>query len=442
MLTSTSSEFLALCREQIALLSQGLGASFSVVYLTQELVEAPANEAKLIPVVAYPETAMVWQPDNSDGQFAIRDGLVLPNLGQKLLSPAKGNPVAKEFPENPKSDSTENEYLLSGDQIVLPLIHESLMMGLLVINREDRVWNEQERSEIERVAKTIAIACVLDKRRAWLELQVTEQQILQEKQQDLLDTLLHQLRNPLTALRTFGKLLLKRLLPSDPNRETATSIVRESDRIQELLQQFEKVLELTEKNLEIRKLAQKEVVVEATVENSQKPVLLLPGVGEELKKTYVADILQPLIASASAIASERNLELILEIPPNLAPVRVNVKTLREVLNNIIDNALKYTPSGGKIFIQTGIEKPGFQGIGISDTGPGIPSQDLEHLGERHFRGVQAQTEIPGTGLGISIAKELIEQMQGEIQVFSPAINSIIKTSKVVGTTFIVWLVVG
>ncbi|MHC5832735.1 MAG: sensor histidine kinase, partial [Nostoc sp.] len=95
----------------------------------------------------------------------------------------------------------------------------------------------------------------------------------------------------------------------------------------------------------------------------------------------------------------------------------NVKALREVLNNIIDNALKYTPTGGKILIQAGPEKANFQGIVISDNGPGIPPQDFEHLGERHYRGVQAQTEIPGTGLGLAIAKQLIEQMQGEIEVF-------------------------
>ena len=108
------------------------------------------------------------------------------------------------------------------------------------------------------------------------------------------------------------------------------------------------------------------------------------------------------------------------------------------MNNIIDNALKYTPSGGKILIQTGEKKANFQGIAISDTGPGIPTKDLEHIGERYYRGVQAQTAIPGTGLGLAIAKQLIEQMQGEMEIFSPATDSSIPSSTR-GTTFVIWL---
>jgi signal transduction histidine kinase len=118
---------------------------------------------------------------------------------------------------------------------------------------------------------------------------------------------------------------------------------------------------------------------------------------------------------------------------------VNEKALTEVLSNIIDNALKYTPPGGKILVQCGQQKGNLQGIAISDTGPGIPPEDLEHLGERHYRGVQAKTEIPGTGLGISIAKQLIAEMQGSIEVFSPAIHSIITLPHIPGTTFIIWL---
>jgi signal transduction histidine kinase len=436
MLMSASSEFVTLCQEQIALLTQGLGATLSVVYLTQELAEATTGEAKLIPVVVYPDTAVVWfmedtAPVSTRKSFTVRNALALPK--QKLLRPS-----ASQTP-NEAEPSLQEEYVLNDNQIVLPLIHEGVMMGLLVTAREDRGWDEKERSEIQRIAQTLAIAIILDQRRAWLEHSLHQQQIIQEKQRDLLDNLLHQFRNPLTALRTFGKLLLKRLRSGDPNREVAASIVRESDRLEELLQQFDKVIDLTAGDLAPFKLPDKQVFVEATVQNEPKPPLLLPGSEDKEADFALVDILNPLLVSAKAIAQERKLQLISDIPPNLPLVRANFKTLREVLSNVIDNALKYTPTGGKILIQAGHEKPHFCGIAISDNGPGIPQQDLEHLGERHYRGIQAETEIPGSGLGLAIAKQLIEQMQGEIQVFSPAINSIIKSLDTPGTTFIIWL---
>ncbi|MDZ7957259.1 MAG: ATP-binding protein [Aulosira sp. DedQUE10] len=437
MLMSASSDFVALCREQIALLTQGLGASLSVVYLTQELVESPTGEAKLIPVVVYPETAILGQGEETGEvktprQMKVRNVLALPQYrGQLLTDVPESSNAAQE-------SETSEEYLLSENQIVLPLSHEGVMMGLLVTGREDRVWNEQEQSQIQRIAQTLAIACILDQRRAWLQHQLHQQQILQEQQRDLLDNLLHQFRNPLTAIKTFGKLLMKRLRAGDPNRDVAGNIIRESDRLQELLLQFDQVVDLTEADLAPLPLPETQVV-EATLQKEAKPALLLPGTGEKEADCVLADLLAPLLVSAKAIAQERNLQLTTRIPSNLPLVRVNTKALREVLSNIIDNALKYTPAGGKILIQIGQEKDNLQGIAISDNGPGIPPEDLEHIGERHYRGVQAQTEIPGTGLGLAIAKQLIEQMQGKIEVFSPAINSKIASPTAPGTTFIIWL---
>ncbi|MBW4559979.1 MAG: GAF domain-containing sensor histidine kinase [Mojavia pulchra JT2-VF2] len=438
MLMSASSDFVALCREQIALLTQGLGASLSVVYLTQELVEAPTDQAKLIPVVIYPETAIL--PPGEDAteatgcrQLQVGNILALPQYPRKLLAPGS------ESSSSSQESGMPEEYMLSSNQMVLPLIHEGVMMGLLVTGREDRAWSEQEQNEIQRIAQTLAIACILDQRRAWLQHELHQQQILQEQQRDLLDNLLHQFRNPLTALRTFGKLLIKRLRPGDPNRDVATNIVRESDRLQELLQQFDQAIDLTQADLAPLSLPENREFVEATIQKESKPALLLPGTGDKVADCSLADLLTPLLISAKAIAQERNLQLITKIPRNLPLVRANIKALQEVISNIIDNALKYTPAGGKILVQLGQKKDNFQGISISDTGPGIPPQDLEHLGERHYRGVQAKTEIPGTGLGLAIAKQLIEQMQGKIEVFSPAINSLITSPKTPGTTFIIWL---
>jgi signal transduction histidine kinase len=452
MLISASSEFVALCREQMALLAQGLGSSLSIVYLTQELLESQAGEAKLIPVLVYPETpessqvslnaerdfpqfgTMTGDIGVKNLKFAAQNKLALPHLNQRLLASGEDLTVVGET----NSPMSPEEYLSIGKQIVLPLLNEDTVVGVLVTAREDRSWNEHEQREIERIAQTLAIACILDRQRTWLQQQLHQQQIFQEKQLDLLDNLLHQFRNPLTALRTFGKLLLKRLRTGEPNREVATSIVRESDRLQELLQKFDEAIDLTGEDLIPLLRSSAEVVMEASVQVA-KPKLLLPGSDETETDCDLMEVLQPLLDSANAIAQERNLELITEFPLKLPLVRVNQKSLREVISNILDNSLKYTPNGGKVLIQTGLEKPGFQGIAISDNGPGIPQQDLIHLGERHYRGVQAATEIPGTGLGLAIAKQLLEQMQGNLEVFSPAFDSSIKSSNTVGTTFIIWL---
>jgi signal transduction histidine kinase len=424
MLMSTSSELVALYRSQVALLTQSLGATLSVVYLTEELLEEGETQTKLIPIVAYPEVA--WQTSQSVTLRPDSNSL-LPLLSdtQKVVSLEVVPP--ETLLERQIEDTSTYYSLLPSTQLILPLMHDNIFMGLLVTNREHKPWNERERKQIELIAQTLAHARVIDQRREWYEQQFTQQQILVKTQRDLLDNLLHQLRNPLTALRTFGKLLIKRFVPGDANLKVAENIVRESDRIQELLKQFDRIIEVTPQT-------ENPVVLES-VELS-KP-LLLPNIQENTKPCSLAEILEPLLASSSAIAQERQINIQLDIPADLPLISANPLALREVLSNLLDNALKYTPAGGKIDIQ--VELNGnFQKIAISDTGPGIPAQDLEHMFERHYRGVQAASQIPGTGLGLAIAKDLVEQMQGKIQVFSPAQISP-STDDNPGTTFVVWL---
>ena len=141
-----------------------------------------------------------------------------------------------------------------------------------------------------------------------------------------------------------------------------------------------------------------------------------------------------------AIAEEKGITYNYYLPDDLPNVTADFKALREVLNNLIDNALKYTPSGGKveIKIQTNLaSENNLLGIVIQDTGYGINLEDQERIFKRHYRGRQAQSNIPGSGLGLAIAKELIEQMQGKIELISP--NHLVANPDLPGTTFIVWL---
>jgi signal transduction histidine kinase len=439
-----STELISICRSQVALLVKGMGAAAGVVYLTERLVEEGTTQDKLIPVVAYPETAVRWEglELSSAALPAATGGSNLPQLQAEIAPKHSVSLPELSIDADVAGEPLETaaRALVPSQQIVLPLLHEGVLIGLLVTSREDRAWNERERHEIERVAQTLTLARLLDRRRERSEQQLSQQKQLQAQQRELLDNLLHQFRNPLTALRTFGKLLLKRLLPGDANRAVADNIVRESDRLQELLQQFDRVIDMTGEDLESTKsLPPAAELRSATVPLVNSPLPLLSyREGDRSQVCKVEDVLKPLLASAWAIAQERNLDLQADLPPNLPAVRANVQELPEVLSNLLDNAIKYTPPRGKIYVQAGLERENFQGIAISDTGVGISSQDLERIFERRYRGKQAESDIPGTGLGLAIAKASIEQMQGKIEVFSPALWHP-ESEGSGGTTFIVWL---
>lgn len=471
MFIPASSEFVALCQSQVGILTQSLGAALSAVYLTTDKLDEAA-QPKLIPVVVYPEAA-IWEEEDTE--------LTLPDRMSSLDTiPRLAEAVPRLLPQPaddhhvPDSTSlSRDDYTLSqGRQMVLPLIHEEVVMGLLVTSRDDRPWNEKEQTAIERIAGTLTLAYLMDRRRAWFEQEWTQQRRLQAQQRDRLDDILHQFRNPLTALRTFGKLLLNRLQPDDKSHNVAASIVRESDRLKELLQDFDECLDQdapTSEPLTLPASASRATCplpdsdetgkivspVNSEPDTDAPAIPLLPGKTLIVESFTITGVLEPLLISAQAIAGERDLELRYSIPQDLPPVQANARALREVLNNLIDNALKYTPPGGQIDVEAGVGQPKDEtrtmvGIAITDTGVGIPPQDIEHLFERRYRGIQANTGIPGSGLGLAIAKTLIEQMQGQIEVFSPAqspwtqpqLDAAIRRSgeeSIQGTTFVVWL---
>jgi len=468
-----STEFVALCRAQIALLTQGLGASLSVVYLTQELVEGA--ETQLVPVAAYPEVTNAWQ-ERSALRLPLSNAINSDSV-PSLIEEAADSSQAKLSPEpfsqtgkravrqgtGPKNSKQNDSSLVAPRQIVLPLIYEEGVLGLLVTERDDRSWTVWEESQIQQIANTLAIACVLDQRYQWLDHNRRHQRMIQAQQHDILDNLLHQFRNSLTALQTFSKLILKRLLPGDANREIAASIAREATRLRELSQQLESAatgMEADDAPLSLPPVSSDWQPVpqdaDSIEEEPQGIIPLLPAAGVLvrgesllLEPCSLMAILEPLLASAKTIAQERSLSVQATIPTRLPPLMANVQALREVLNNLIENALKYTPAGGKIEVQVSIvpradSETKWLEIAVSDTGPGIPPQDLPHIFERRFRGEQANSGIPGSGLGLAIARTLVEQMRGEIQVFSPArtnnlyrLNS--RAKKTPGATFVVRL---
>jgi signal transduction histidine kinase len=424
----SSPEFASLCQSQISLLSNGLGAVWSVIYLAENISED--GQTQLFPFTIYPQTGNqsfwelppiklgeIWQASQS-------------HFIAQLLPDYLANQIETQGADNWQPEAAETK------QLILPLIHQETFIGLLVTGREDREWQPQEHQQAEEIARTIAIARFIDLQYHWTQNELTLQENLRQIEHDRLDNLLHQLRNPLTALRTFGRLLLKRIVPSDPNGKLAQSILAQSDRFQALLEQFEAE---SEQLPGVNSVNDFLPLLTTQPRNIDQSSFLLPSSTAQLHPVDLTEILDPLLHTAQAIAIERNIELVNHLPATIPLVIGDLAALREIFNNLLDNALKYTISEGKVQLELATSRDKIDqmlGIAIQDTGAGIPLADQARIFERHYRGVQAQSDLPGTGLGLAIAQELVTKMRGEIELISP--NHLTENSS--GTTFIVWLI--
>ena len=407
----------------MSLISQGLGAVWSVIYLTENM--SKDGQAKLFPFAIYPQT--------ENESFWSLPPINLSEIWRKPRSSFITRLLPNNFTDRfgiEGFDSWQPEPAET-KQLILPLIHQETFIGLLVTGREDRKWQAAEAQQIEEIARTISIARFIEFQYHWTQDKLALQENLRRIEHDRLDNLLHQLKNPLTALRTFSKLLLKRFLPDDPNGKIAQSILSQSNRFQELLEQFEADRSLSEIDI----ADDRDLPLLATERDIDRSSFLLPSSITELDSVDLTEIIFSLLDTAQAIAVERAIKLVNNLPERIPLVKGDLAALREILNNLIDNALKYTMAGGKVQLDLKTNCDDMLGIAIQDTGVGIPPSDRERIFERHYRGVQALGNIPGTGLGLAIAQELAIKMHGKIELISP--NNLAPDKA--GTTVILWL---
>ncbi|WP_008313804.1 sensor histidine kinase [Leptolyngbya sp. PCC 6406] len=455
MLMSASPEFVTLCQSQVMLTGQSLGASSTAVYLAENWRDQALPE--LIPVATYPAQG-IWSPSDTAATAMLphmlpAQGVALTELPGMESSALRGSLSSESATEAREALSEDLDGAEMGndrgadvgdDRVVIPLVHESLVMGVLVSWRSDRPWKVTERHQLERVAHTLALACVLDQRGQWIQAQLHEHRRDQAQQSERLHDLLHQVRNPLTALKTFGKLLTKRLEPSDKNHPLAAGIVRESDRMTDLLGYFDQVLQRRDARLTAVTLPP--LLPPAADSGSAASVALhrdwdlafnsteLPRAGFggplAIQPCLLGNLLPALLASVPTLAVESQIQFQVVIPENLAVISADPMALREVVMTLLENAFKYCPVGSLVWVEAGVKPPVgnhdtggaarfYQGLLVGDTGPGIPVVDQPRIFERQYRGIQAQGTIPGTGLGLAIVQELVQRMGGWVDVYSP-----------------------
>ena len=195
-----------------------------------------------------------------------------------------------------------------------------------------------------------------------------------------LDNVAHDLRTPLARLKAAAETALAG--PPSGQRRALESCLEET---QAILTMLNTLMDISEAETGAMRLARARV--------------------------RLADLIEDLRELYGYVAAERSITLESRVPPELE-VDADLNRLRQVIANLLDNALKYTPGGGRVLIEASAEEDGVK-IVVRDTGPGIPAEELPHIWERLYRGDRSRS-TPGLGLGLSLVQAIVRAHGGTV----------------------------
>ena len=142
------------------------------------------------------------------------------------------------------------------------------------------------------------------------------------------------------------------------------------------------------------------------------------GLPLERAPASLADLISDTLESFSEMARTRGVHLEGNAAPEVDPLFMDTRRIGRALNNLIANALRHTPSGGRVTVSA-VRLDDRVEVSIRDTGEGIPAEDLPHIFERFYRGEKSRSrETGGAGLGLAIARSIIEAHGGNIRAAS------------------------
>ena len=219
---------------------------------------------------------------------------------------------------------------------------------------------------------------------------VTDLRRLERVRQDFVANVSHEFKTPLTAIQGFAETLLAGALEDPQHNRRFLEIIRDhAARLAALTNDLLKLARIEAGKLEV-----------------------------DLGPVDLLEVIERCAETTLLKASQKQIALETDVPPGLPAVRGDASLLREVLQNLLDNAVQYTPAGGRIKV-TAAAGPREVVVTVEDTGVGIPVVDQERIFERFYRVDAARSrEAGGTGLGLSIAKHIVEVHGGHLRVDS------------------------
>ncbi len=205
---------------------------------------------------------------------------------------------------------------------------------------------------------------------------------IEQTRAELIGNVAHELRTPLAALQGYAEAMADGVMPPD---EAAAKIGREVKAMARLVEDLARV---------------------SRVEVGTVPLDLAAYEPESLARRAVERF--------APAFQEKGVELSLALPPDpLPPVRADAERVAQVLANLLANALRFTPEGGRVRLALAL-RDGAVRFCVSDTGPGVPEAIRDRIFERFFRGDAARGRAGGSGVGLTIARGLVEAMGGRL----------------------------
>lgn len=256
----------------------------------------------------------------------------------------------------------------------VPLTTKDKTLGVIeAVNKRSGVFDEQDLRLLVTLAAQAAIA--IENTRLFT-------------QSDVIAEMVHELRNPLTALTAAAHLLLRPELPEAQRQRLGKAVHEEVQRLNGMASDF----------LDLARL-------ESGRGRLTREPVDLPGL--------VAETLEVMRLQAE----QEQIEVLSEIDRHLPPISGDRNRLKQLLINLLTNAIKYNHSGGTITIRLGRDQ-GEILLSVSDSGRGISPESLPHIFERFYRVPEQEGRVSGTGLGLAIARRIAESHGGRIEVES------------------------
>lgn len=220
---------------------------------------------------------------------------------------------------------------------------------------------------------------------------VTELRRLESLRQEFVANVSHELKTPLSSIKAYAETLLSGAIEDENhNKRFVAQIDEQAELLNELIMDLLSI---------------------ARIESGQQTF--------DISAICLADVAGFCIDSHQAAATAKDIQLTAEGAEDVL-VKVDEEGLRQILNNLVDNAIKYSPESGSVTVSWTADSDDFMvRIQVQDTGPGIRAEFLPRLFERFFRVDKARSrELGGTGLGLSIVKHLAQSFGGGVEVQS------------------------